>query len=199
MAEANQRKSAIRKMLSERLAAMTPESRHAKSVVACSLIAHTDEFRTARTIMLFLSMPQEVDTASLALRAWQSEKTVVVPTVSWEQRRILPVEISTLQTNMRVTGLGVREPVAGKPVPIDLIDLVIVPGLGFTPSGHRIGHGMGFYDRFLAQVDFVGVTCGLGFEEQVLDELPVLDHDMPLAMLVTDRGVRRFTPQYTQT
>jgi 5-formyltetrahydrofolate cyclo-ligase len=182
MSEAHQSKAEIRKLLSQRLAAMTPESRHAKSVIACELISHSDEFRSARNIMLFLSMPQEVDTASLALRAWQSEKTVIVPTVSWEQRRILPVEISSLQTNMRVTGLGVREPVAGKPVPIDLI-----------------GHGMGFYDRFLAQEGFVGLACGFGFEEQVLAELPVLDHDMPLDMLVTDWGVRRFTPQHVHS
>jgi 5-formyltetrahydrofolate cyclo-ligase len=82
--------------------------------------------------------------------------------------------------------------VGGKPVPVNLIDLVIVPGLGFTPSGFRIGRGMGFYDRFLAQRDFIGLSCGLAFDEQIVEELPVLDHDMPLSMLVTDREIRRF-------
>ena len=70
--------------------------------------------------------------------------------------------------------------------------MVIVPGLGFTVGGHRIGRGMGFYDRFLAQGDFLGVSCGLALEEQVVEEIPVLDHDIPLSMLVTDRGIRRF-------
>ena len=85
-----------------------------------------------------------------------------------------------------------REPVSGKPVPLEFIDLVVVPGLGFSATGHRIGRGMGFYDRFLAQAEFVGLSCGMAFEDQVIDDLPVLDHDMPLGMLVTDRGVRRF-------
>ena len=58
MVEANQKKSAIRKQLAERLSAMTVQSRHAKSVAACALVAQTDEFRTARNIMLFLSMPR---------------------------------------------------------------------------------------------------------------------------------------------
>ncbi len=73
-----------------------------------------------------------------------------------------------------------------------LIDLVIVPGVGFTAKGHRIGRGMGFYDRFLAQAEFIGVSCGLAFEEQVVPELPTLDHDICLGMLASDLGVRRF-------
>ena len=107
---------------------------------------------------------------------------------------MLPVEISSLQTRMTTTGPGVREPVSGQPIPVNLIDLVIVPGMGFTESGHRIGRGMGFYDRFLAQPDFIGVSCGLGFEEQIVPELPVLDHDMPLSMLCTDRGIGVLQP-----
>ena len=95
---------------------------------------------------------------------------------------------------MTTTCPGVREPIAGKPIPSDLIDIVVVPGLGFTPQGHRIGRGMGFYDRFLAQSGFMGISCGLAFDEQVVENIPVLDHDMPLSMLVTDRGIRRFTP-----
>ena len=77
-------------------------------------------------------------------------------------------------------------------MPLSFIDLAMVPGLGFTENGHRIGRGMGFYDRFLAQPDFIGRSCGLAFEEQVLESLPVLDHDVPLSMLATDRGLRRF-------
>jgi len=186
-------KSIIRRQLRDVLAAMPAEHRHRKSVAACDLIASSPEFHQAWVIMLFLSTAEEVDTAPLALRAWQSGKTVVVPKVSWDQRRILPVEIASLQAGLTVNGTGVREPVAGKPVPVEYIDLVIVPGLGFTEKGHRIGRGMGFYDRFLAQSDFLGLSCGLCFQEQIVPELPVLDHDMPLSMLVSDHGIRRFS------
>jgi len=112
---------------------------------------------------------------------------------------MLPVEISSLQTGLTTTGHGIREPETGKPVPISEIDLVLVPGLGFTANGFRIGRGMGFYDRFLAQPEFVGVSCGLAFEEQIVPALPVLDHDVPLSMLVTDRSVRRFAANLIQT
>ncbi|HEX2972835.1 MAG TPA: 5-formyltetrahydrofolate cyclo-ligase [Tepidisphaeraceae bacterium] len=187
-------KPAIRKLLRERLASLSEEQRHQKSLSACSFLVGTPEFQAARVVMLYLSMPTEVATASLALRCWQQGKTVVVPKVSWDQRRMLPVEITSLQTNLAMTGHGVREPIAGQPIPIDLINLVVVPGLGFTAQGHRIGRGMGFYDRFLAQPEFMGLSCGLAFEEQILENIPVLDHDMPLGMLVTDHGIRRFAP-----
>ena len=191
MAEAAD-KSAIRRQLHEKLKAMTDADRQAKSLAATAFLAASPEFAAARIVMLYLTAAQEMDTTPLALRCWQSGKTVVVPKVSWDQRRMLPVEITSLQTRMTTTGPGVREPVSGQPMPVNLLDLVIVPGLGFTADGHRIGRGMGFYDRFLAQPDFIGVSCGIGFEDQIVPQLPVLDHDMPLSMLCTDRGIRRF-------
>jgi 5-formyltetrahydrofolate cyclo-ligase len=191
-------KAAVRKHLREVLAALTETARHQKSLTACSLVAASPEFAAASVVMLFLSTSTEIDTASLALKCWQAGKTVVVPKVSWDQRRMLPVEITSLNTGMAITGPGVREPISGNPIPVDFIDLVVVPGLGFTATGHRIGRGMGFYDRFLAQPEFLGVSCGLGFEEQVIEQLPLLDHDMPLSMLATDGGIRRFASHCIQ-
>jgi 5-formyltetrahydrofolate cyclo-ligase len=187
-----QKKTEARRQLREMLTALPEDRRHAKSVSACSLLAASPEFAAARVIMIYLSTTTELDTAPLALKAWQNGKTVVAPKVSWDQRRMLPVEIHSLTANMTSTGPGIREPMTGKPIPVEFIDLVVVPGLGFSADGYRIGRGMGFYDRFLAQREFMGLSCGLAFEEQIYPDLPVLDHDMPLSMLVTDRGIRRF-------
>jgi 5-formyltetrahydrofolate cyclo-ligase len=185
-------KSTIRKQLREKLEAMSDAERQAKSLAATNLLTASPEFASARIVMLYLTAQFELDTAPLALKCWLTGKTVVVPKVSWDQRRMLPVEITSLQTRMTTSGPGVREPVSGQPMPVNVIDLVIVPGMGFSPNGHRIGRGMGFYDRFLAQPDFLGLSCGMGFEEQVIPDIPVLDHDISLSMLCTDRGIRRF-------
>jgi 5-formyltetrahydrofolate cyclo-ligase len=191
MSESNM-KAALRRQLREKLIGMSEMDRHSKSVAACGLVASTPEFAAASVIMLYLSSSTEVDTSPLALRGWQSGKTICVPRVFMHDKRMLPVEINSLTSSMTTSTLGIREPVGGKPVPVQFIDLVIVPGLGFSRGGYRIGRGMGFYDRFLAQEDFLGVSCGLAFDEQVVEKIPVLDHDMPLSMLVTDRGISRF-------
>jgi 5-formyltetrahydrofolate cyclo-ligase len=191
-------KGAVRRMLRDRISVISEVDKHSRSVLTTGWITRTDEFTNARVVMIYLSTPDEVDTAPLALRCWQAGKTVVAPKVFWDQKRMLPVEISSLQTGMTRTGSGISEPISGKPVPIDMIDLVIVPGIGFTPTGLRIGRGLGFYDRFLAQPDFIGRSCGIAFEDQVIADLPTLDHDVPLSMLVTERGVRRFAPSCIQ-
>jgi 5-formyltetrahydrofolate cyclo-ligase len=198
MSGEQQSKAALRKVLRERLAAIGDAPRHARSMTASSFITSSPEFTNARVVMLFLSTPHEVETASIALKAWQAGKTVLVPKVSWDQRRMLPVEITSLSDSQLTHTGPVREPISGRPMPVEFVDLVIVPGLGFTNSGYRIGRGMGFYDRFLAQPEFLGLSCGLAFEEQVVETLPTLDHDMPLSMLATDRGLRRFASNLIQ-
>lgn len=142
--------------------------------------------------MVFLSLAQEVDTSAIVLRCWQMRKRVLAPKVSWNQKRMLPVEIRSLTEDVVVSQMGIREPLSGIPFPIPLIDLVIVPGLGFDDYGHRLGRGQGFYDRFLAHPEFKGVACGLALEEQVTTNVPDGPLDRPVHMLVTDQKVRRF-------
>lgn len=142
--------------------------------------------------MVFLSLANEVDTSPVVLRCWQERKRVLAPKVSWNQRRMLPVEIRSLTEDLVESTMGIREPVSGIPFPIPLIDLVIVPGLGFDEYGGRLGRGRGFYDRFLANPEFEGTSCGLVFEAQVTPTIPLGPLDQRVDMLVTDEKVRRF-------
>ncbi len=185
-------KNSLRQQLRQVLRSMSAEQRRIKSQAACRYVIESPEFAAAKVVMVYLSMSQEVDTAAIALRAWQEGKTVAVPKVFMSDHSMLPVEIQSLDTGMKTTPVGAREPDVGQPMPIDCIDVVLVPGLGFSPTGQRIGRGGGFYDRFLAQASFGGTTCGLAFEEQVLESLPMLPHDQHLNMLITDTGYRRF-------
>lgn len=68
-----------------------------------------------------------------------------------------------------------------------VLDVVVVPGLGFTRDGHRLGQGGGHYDRFLPRLRADCLTIGVAFAEQVVDELPVEDHDVTVDVVVTDR------------
>lgn len=66
-------------------------------------------------------------------------------------------------------------------------DLLIVPGLGFTKNGERLGRGKGFYDRYLA--NYKGITISLVFEEQLLEALPVEEHDIAVDYVVSEKSV----------
>jgi len=173
------------------MASIDADSLRTRSAAACRLLVEQPEYQKAEVVMVFLSLPHEVDTTTLVLRAWQDSKRVLAPKGSWEQRRMLAIEISSID-DVGDTVLGMREPAKGDPVLAGEIDLVIVPGLGFDPFGNRLGRGRGFYDRFLAHRDYRAVSCGLALEEQFVDSVPVGPHDMPIDMLVTDKNVRRF-------
>jgi 5-formyltetrahydrofolate cyclo-ligase len=185
-------KKALRQQLRKRLDALTPAEVQALSSQVCEQLTAQAEYNKAEIMMTFLSLPHEVDTTHLILRAWQERKRVLAPKVSWEQRRMLPVEIRSLTQDLVITQLGIREPTTGPPIPISMIDLVIVPGIGFDEQGNRLGRGRGFYDRFLAHPEFRGVSCAVAFELQMTDAVPADSLDVRVNMLVTDTKVRRF-------
>jgi len=185
-------KKELRQRLREILADIPPEEIETKSLRACHRVFKLPEYIKAEVIMVFLSLPTEIDTSGLVLRAWQDCKRVLAPKVSWSQRRMMPLEIRSLTDDLAVSHMGIREPVSGIPCPISMIDLVMVPGLGFDEYGHRLGRGRGFYDRFLAHPDFRGVACGLAFAEQMTPSIPVGPLDRHVNMLVTDKKVQRF-------
>lgn len=192
VAESGVLKKALRQQLRNRLSAIPTAQLQQRSAAACRLLCEQEEYRRAEVLMLFLSSPLDVDTRQLALQAWADQKRVLAPRVSWDQRRMLPVEIHSLISGVDNSNLGVREPVEGLPVPMADLDLVVVPGLGFDEQGNRLGRGRGFYDRFLSHVDFHGVACALAFEVQVVESIPVGPQDVRVDMLVTDERVRRF-------
>ncbi len=185
-------KNELRARLKAGLAARSRDEVQDHSARACRLLADQPEFRESEIVMVFLSLAGEINTAQLVLRAWQEGKRVLAPRVSWEQRRMIPLEIRSLTEDIEETQWSLRQPVQGDPVPVAMIDLVIVPGIGFDLQGSRLGRGRGFYDRFLANPDFAGITCALAFEEQVVEKIPTDVHDIQVDMVVTSQTVRRF-------
>ncbi len=185
-------KDKTRKELAQRLDGLSDRDVFLKSFAACEALCDTPEFQTAQSLMTYLAMPKELDTSLSILQAFKANKTVLIPRVLWSNRELEPVVIHTLNCPMEISRYGLRNPSGTEIMVAAGIDLVVVPGLGFDANGDRLGRGAGFYDRFLASHNFKGVRCGLAFEEQIVESIPVDEHDMRLDMLVTDQEVRYF-------
>lgn len=179
----------LRRQLQNRLLSMPEQQRQDKSRKACRHLIASERFQEASTIMMFLSLPHEVDTSEAILHAWQMGKTVAVPKISWQQRHMIPVGINSLETGFSTGAMGLRNPVDGVPIPFDQIDLVVSPGLGYDRRGNRLGRGGAFYDRFFANKTLTASRCGFAFIEQVVDSIPVTENDQPVHFLVTDEGI----------
>jgi 5-formyltetrahydrofolate cyclo-ligase len=179
----------LRRELRNRLLALSPEQRKEKSRRACKNLIATQPFQDASVIMLFLSLPHEVDTSEAILYAWQLGKVVAVPKISWQQRHMIPVRINSLETGISTGTWGLRDPVTGTPIPFGQIDLVVAPALGFDRQGNRLGRGGSFYDRFFANKDVIASRCGLAFTEQIMESIPITESDQPVDFVVTDEEV----------
>jgi len=179
----------LRRQLRNCLLAILPEQCKDKSRKACRNLISTEQFQSASVIMMYLSLPHEVDTSEAILHAWQLGKTIAVPKISWQQRHMIPVQISSLETGFSTGTGGLRNPVAGVPIPFRQIDLVVAPALGFDHFGNRLGRGGSFYDRFFANKEVIASRCGLAFAEQVVDSIPITEGDEPVHFVVTDEEV----------
>jgi 5-formyltetrahydrofolate cyclo-ligase len=187
-------KERLRVKLQKCLLEMSEEERSEKSQKACQNLVSTSQFQRASTVMIYLSLPHEVDTSEVVLYAWQLGKTVVVPKISWQQRHMIPVQINSLETGFSTEVAGLRNPVTGVPMPIEEIDLVVAPALGFDRKGNRLGRGASFYDRFFANKQLKAARCGFAFTEQLVDSVPVEERDEPVDFLVTDKEILYFNP-----
>ncbi len=114
--------------------------------------------RSARTIMVFESIPGEPDTAPFVAWCGELNKHLVMPG---------------------------NTPGAAMPDEPGSIDVVIVPGVAFTEAGDRLGQGGGWYDRLLAEVRDDCVAIGVAFDEQLVDELPTDEHARQVDVVVT--------------
>ena len=182
-------KAGLRRKLMDCLLNIPSEQRSERSRKACRNLVSTAEFQDASTIMMFLSLPHEVDTSEAILHAWQLGKAVAVPKISWQQRHMIPVQINSLETGFSTAASGLRNPISGLPVPFGEIDLVVTPGLGFDKKGNRLGRGGCYYDRFFANDELKADRCGFAFKEQLIESIPVTEHDEPVEILVTDEEI----------
>jgi len=180
-------KAELRRVLRDRLRGLSPEERGWKSRRACLHLVSCQPFQHASVVMVFLSMPDEIDTREAIVLAIQRGMTVVVPKVDWDQGSMTAVQIESPDPPVAVSRGGLRNPAGGEPVDPGRIDLVVTPGLGFDQQGHRLGRGAGFYDRFFARGGLRATRCGFCFSEQVVESIPVTEADLPVDWLVTDQ------------
>ncbi len=186
-------KSNLRRQLRELADRMTDEQVAEKSLLACDLLCKTPEFVQAKVVMFFLSLSHEVETEQAIRQAFDLGKTVLVPKVDWAAHKMTAVKLTGTEAELVEDQIGkLRSPKEIEPVEASAIDLIVVPGLGFDKAGNRLGRGGGYYDRYLSGKDFRSVKCGLALEDQVVEKIPVADHDQEIDMLVTDDKVRRF-------
>lgn len=165
---------------------MTPAERAVASSLACGYLGTSALFRSARTIALYAAWRTEADPRALETPAKAVGARIVYPKMLDERIHFFEASHATLKAGYS----GILEP-GDDAVEVEssAIDLIVVPGLAFSPDGGRLGHGRGHYDRLFAARRSIAV--GMAFSCQLLPTLPLEPHDQPLDAVVTDLGLIR--------
>src|SRR5690606_8126144 len=139
------------------------------------------EFKSARTGGAYYAFRSEVRTDLIIERARSLGKKVALPRVEGENLAFY--ELSS--DNRLGTGrFGIMEPLPYSPV--NNIDLLVVPGGAFDKQGYRLGYGKGYYDRYLEKnKKTISLCVGLAYSFQLLDCLPLREHDIRLDAIAT--------------
>ena len=151
-----------------------------QSEIVMQKLASHPLFTAAQRVMLYASLPDEVQTLDF-LEEWRHQKTIILPTVVGDD--IIPVELAD-NVAFAEGNFHIPEP-QNHPYTGDF-DLIVVPGMAFDAAGHRLGRGKGYYDRFLTQHPQVH-TIGLCFDFQLLPEVPAEPHDCCIDEIIFPR------------
>ncbi|XP_037951364.1 5-formyltetrahydrofolate cyclo-ligase [Teleopsis dalmanni] len=194
----NSLKIALRnRMKNEVLKSMTVESRAQQSEAIKEKVLQSTDFRHAQRISVYLSTSTEVDTLELLKEMFRLDKHVYVPTYSGNNMEMVRIKNMDDYDNLPLTKWNIKQPDFKEPRENALtnghgIDLFLMPGVAFSLAGGRLGHGMGYYDKYLKRhfntYPQKKVTLiALAFREQIVaeDELPLDAHDVKIHRIIT--------------
>lgn len=178
-----QEKERIRTSVRARLALVSPVLRNELSRQAIALLERQPVWQSAKVVLGYLALRDEMDLFSAIETARTTGKTIALPRYVPDENAYCAADISH-QTSFTRGAFGILEPPVDSPVlPLNRLDFVLVPGVAFDAWGRRLGRGKGFYDRLLAQVS--GIKCGVALDEQVVEKLPSEAHDIAMNMILT--------------
>lgn len=180
-----ERKRQIRETTLERRDRMTAGRHRQASARICNRLLELPEVRKASSLFVFVSFGSEVDTHPFIDALLNDGRRVAVPRIM--DRTSIRAVPMTSWDDLEAGQWGILSPRSAEPAS-GPFDVAIIPGVAFTERRARLGHGRGYYDRWLA-ANSVGTSIAVAFELQIVPEVPVEAHDHPVDRLVTEERV----------
>jgi 5-formyltetrahydrofolate cyclo-ligase len=177
--------------MAERRRLLGPEEVRAASRRVAERIAEEPEFRECARLVLYAALPGELSTRPLYEIARGSAKTLLWPRIAGRGR--LEFAPCSRWEELIPERYGVRvPPPEQEAVALAPDDLLLVPGVAFDLRGGRMGRGGGYFDRALDALGRQGpLAWGVGFEFQLVEEVPREPHDRAVGVVVTEHRVQR--------
>jgi 5-formyltetrahydrofolate cyclo-ligase len=148
-------------------------------------------FLESKISLLYINTDNEVNTKLIINRCFDKNRVVVLPAFNEERHEMALLKIDNVETDLILGARGVLEPNADhcKTVPIENIDIAIIPGIAFDEKGGRIGTGSGFYDRLIPKLSITTRKVALALECKLIQQIPMESHDKHVDIIITEKRI----------
>lgn len=187
----SQRKEELRRRLNEKRGRLEPSRRERLSRRACSHVRSMEAFVGADCVLFYYPLEEELDLRFCFEEARERGIDMAFPLVNQRTDQLDLYRVNNPERQLREGAYQVMEPSPDTATRVEpaTVDLALTPGLAFDRRGNRLGFGKGYYDRLLGRFDANTDTAGVGYYFQLIERVPVEEHDRSVQFVVTERGV----------
>ncbi|XP_077976082.1 5-formyltetrahydrofolate cyclo-ligase-like [Styela clava] len=181
-------KKQLRKEIKKRISSLTEEEKLLQSNNVTKQVLQHPKYVSSKRLSIFLSMNDEVKTDAILKQAFQQKKDVYIPKYIGNTMDMVKLESLEDYNSLPETSWHIKQPSDNdNSRPNALVtgglDLILMPGLGFSTDGKRLGRGKGYYDNYIKKLQENGYhpyLLALAYSVQLCNEIPVSEFDYPV-------------------
>ena len=191
MEEIQKTKADIRKEIAAAIGRLSADELAEKTSLIENRLFNFANFLEAKIALMYIENPNEVKSAEIIRRTFDKNKIVVLPLVKTDTKKFKLFKIDDFAKDLKPGQNGILQPDPGRcrTVPIDCIDIAIIPGVAFDEKGGRIGSGDGYYDRFIPHLPVTTRKVALALDDQIIPQVPIESHDKHVDIIITDKRI----------
>ena len=191
MEEIQLKKSELRDEITKKIAALPAKEIAVKTKAIENRLFDFANFLEAKIALMYIHKNGEVQTTNILRRTYSYNKIVVLPAFNPSNFGMTLMKVDNLDTDLIEGPRGILEPNEArcKVVPIERIDIAIIPAIVLDEKGGRIGSGEGYYDRLIPKLAITTRKVAFAFEKQIIPQVPIESHDKHVDIIITEDRV----------
>ena len=188
MEEVQESKDDIRNRVVTAIQTLSAEALAEKTSKIGNRLFEFANFLESNISLLYMPQKFAVDTTRIIQRCFDYRKIVALPAFNTEKHKMQLFKVDEFEADMTLGPRDILEPHPErcKIIPIERIDIAIIPGVALDEKGGRIGSGEGYYDRFIGKLPITTRKVALSLECQIVQQVPMESHDKFMDIIITE-------------
>lgn len=191
MEDLREKRAELREQVEKELDGLSAKEKKAMLEQIETRLFEFANFLESRIALLYISGRREVDTAGILRRSYRMNKLIVLPAAANNPSDLRLMKIDNPETDLKpgADGLLAPNPDRCRVVPIDSIDIAIIPGMVFDEKGGRIGTHGGFFNKLIGKLPATTRKVSLAFEKQIVAQVPMESGDRFVDIIISDQRI----------